>query len=85
MAAVPSDAYALAGFPIGNVGADGIDPTGDFVSGHAWILEAGPMTLFYECVAVADTAGFDFDSDLGAGGLGTSLSTTSKLPPGLLK
>ncbi len=70
MAAVPSHSYALAGFPVGYVGADGVDAAGDFVSGNAWILEAGPIAFLYQHVAVADAAGFDFDPDLVAGGLG---------------
>ena len=70
MAAVPSDADALAGFPVGNFRADSVDAAGDFVSGNAWILEAGPMAFLNEDVAVADAAGFDFDPDLAAGGIG---------------
>jgi hypothetical protein len=70
MAAVPSDADALAGFPVRNVGADSVDAAGDFVSGNAWILDARPMAFFCESVAVADAAGFDFNPDLGAAGFG---------------
>jgi hypothetical protein len=67
MAAVPSDSHALAGFPVSDVGSDGVDAAGDFVSGDAWILDARPMAFLYERVAVADAAGFDFNSDLIAG------------------
>jgi hypothetical protein len=70
MASVPSNSDALSGFPVCNVGADGVDAARDFVAGNAWILEAGPMAFFYERVAVADAAGFDFNPDLAAGGLG---------------
>jgi hypothetical protein len=70
MASVPSDSGALAGFPVGNVSTDGVDAAGDFVAGNAWILNAGPMAFLYEDVAVADAAGFDFNPDLAAGGLG---------------
>src|SRR5208283_436749 len=42
MAAVPSDSDALAGLPVGDVSADGVDAASDFVAGHAGILEAGP-------------------------------------------
>jgi hypothetical protein len=70
MATVPPDSDALAGFPVGNVSADSVDAAGDFVSGNAWILEAGPMAFLYERVAVADAAGFDFNPDLGSAGLG---------------
>src|ERR1700681_4142810 len=67
---MPSNAYALAGFPIGNVGADGVDAAGDFVSGDTWVLDAGPIAFFDQGVAVADTAGFNFNSDLVARRLG---------------
>jgi hypothetical protein len=70
MAAVPSYADSLAGFPVSNVGTDGVDAAGDFVPGNAWILKAGPLAFLYERVAVADAAGFDFDPDLVAAGLG---------------
>ena len=70
VAAVPSDSDALAGFPVGNVGADSVDAAGDFVSGDSWILDAGPIAFLYERVAVADAAGFDFNSDLVSAGLG---------------
>jgi len=70
MTAVPSDSDALAGFPIGNVRTDTVDAAGDFVSGNAWVLEAGPIAFLYERVAVADAAGLDLNPDLGATGLG---------------
>jgi hypothetical protein len=70
MAAVPSDADALAGFPVRNVGADSVDAAGNFMSRNAWILDAGPMAFFYERVAVADAAGLDFNPDLAAARLG---------------
>jgi hypothetical protein len=70
MAAVPTDSYALAGFPVADAGADGVDAAGNFVPGNAWVLQAGPMAFLYECVAVADAAGFDFNPDLVAGGFG---------------
>src|SRR5271155_470191 len=70
VATVPSDAYALAWLPIRDVSADSVDAAGNFVSGNARILEAGPDALLHEDVAMADAAGFDFDSDLGAAGFG---------------
>jgi hypothetical protein len=69
VAAVPSDAYALAGLPVGNVGADGIDVAGDFVSGDSGILDAGPKAFFYEGIAMADAASFNFNSYLVASGI----------------
>jgi hypothetical protein len=70
MTAVPSDADALAGFPVGDVGAYGVDVPGDFVSGNARVLDTGPITFLHEHIAVADAAGLDFDPDLVAGGIG---------------
>ena len=70
MTAMPSDSDALARFPVGDVGAYGIDAAGDFVSGNAWILDAGPIAFLHEQIAVADAAGLDFDPDLVAGGIG---------------
>jgi hypothetical protein len=69
MAAVPSDSDALAGFPVSDIGADGVDAAGDFVSGNARILNVRPMAFLYERVAVADAAGFDFDPKLAAAGV----------------
>jgi hypothetical protein len=70
VAAVPSDSHALAGLPVGNVGAGGVDAPRDFVSGDARILEPRPIAFLYEHIAVADATGFDFNADLLAGGLG---------------
>ena len=70
VAAVPADADALAGLPVGDVSADGVDAAGDFVSGDAGILDAGPMAFFDQRIAMADAAGFDLNSDLVAAGFG---------------
>jgi hypothetical protein len=83
MTAVPPDSGALAGFPVGNVGTDSVDAAGDFVSGNAWILEAGPMAFLYERIAVTDTAGFDFDPHLIAGGFGNVSFDEFKITTGL--
>jgi hypothetical protein len=64
MTSVPSDSDPLAGLPVAYVGADGVDATGDLMSGNARVLDARPMTLFYERIAVADPAGFDLNADL---------------------
>jgi hypothetical protein len=48
--------------------ADGID-AGDLVSGHAGLLDAGPMSFFDQGVAVTDAAGFYLDANLAAAGL----------------
>src|SRR6266478_5881758 len=52
--AVPANADALAFFPARDASAHVINHSGDFVSGGAAILNAGPVTFFYEAVAVAD-------------------------------
>src|SRR5229473_4031796 len=56
LAAVPANADALAFFPAGNARADVVDHTGDFVSGHAGILNAREESVFCDAVAVADAA-----------------------------
>jgi hypothetical protein len=83
MTSVPSNADPLARFPVGYVGAHGIDAAGDFVSGNAWILEAGPMAFLYERIAVADATGFDFDPDLVARGFGNVSFDEFKITTGL--
>src|SRR5208282_4534041 len=70
MTSVPSDSDALAGFPVGNVSADGVDAAGDFVSGNARILDARPIAFLDQRIAVADATGFNFNSDLTAAGFG---------------
>jgi hypothetical protein len=69
VSAVPSDADALSGLPQSNVGADGINASGDFVSGHARILKSGPDSFFHQRIAMTDPTGFDFNTDLTATGL----------------
>jgi hypothetical protein len=83
MAAVPAHADALAGFPVGHVGAHGINAAGDFVSGNARILDARPVAFLDECVAVANAAGFDFDPDLAASGLGNASLDEFEITAGL--
>jgi hypothetical protein len=70
MTSVPADAHALAGFPLRYTVADRVDAASNFVSGNAGILEAGPVTVFYDRIAVTDTAGFDLDADLSTSRLG---------------
>ena len=64
VAAVPPDPDAVAGLPGGDALADGGDPAGDLVAGHAGELEAGEAAGGDEDVAVADAAGLDGDADL---------------------
>ena len=67
---MPTHSNALAGFPVRDVGADRVDAAGDFVSGDARILDAGPMAFFHQRIAVTDAAGFDLNAHLVAGGFG---------------
>ena len=48
----------------GTMGAEFIDYSGDFVSGNAWILNAGPLAFFGEHVAVANAASLHLDAHL---------------------
>jgi hypothetical protein len=67
---MPTDSDALAGFPVGYVGAHGVDAAGNFVSGNARVLDAGPLAFFHQRIAVADAASLDSNPDLAAAGLG---------------
>jgi hypothetical protein len=70
VAAVPTDANALARLPLGNAGAQFVDDARDFVSRNARILNAGPLAFFGERVTVADAAGLHLDAHLSCCGLG---------------
>jgi hypothetical protein len=48
MTAMPSDANALAWFPLGHPRANDIHDSDDFMAGDARILQAGPVTFFDE-------------------------------------
>jgi hypothetical protein len=54
------------------------------MAGHARILNAGPVSLFHQHIAVADAAGLNLMRTCPRPGCGMGRSTTSKLPPGLL-
>jgi hypothetical protein len=60
MAAMPADANALPFMPCGDVVADGIDASGDFMPWHAGILQPRPETVLDKYVAVANAARLDF-------------------------
>jgi hypothetical protein len=69
MASVPAHTDSLALLPESHVRAEFVDDPSDFVSGDAWIFEAGPLAFFYQKVAVADSTDLDFDADgVGSGG-----------------
>jgi hypothetical protein len=83
MPSMPADADALAGLPLRNAVANGVDAAGYFVAGNARVLDSRPMAFFYERVAVADAAGFNLDADLPARGLGNVAFDEFKISAGL--
>ncbi len=85
MSAVPSYADALAGLPVFNVGADGVNATGNFVSRNAWDIGFRANGLLSRAASLwqMPQASTLILTWLRAGS-GIFLSTSSKLPPGLL-
>src|ERR1700731_1261617 len=69
MSAIPSHAYPLTGLPQGDVGADGVDASGNLVARYARILNSRPHAFLNQRVAVADATGFYFNADSPASGL----------------
>src|SRR6185503_13642888 len=61
---MPTNTNTLAHGPCGDVVADGIDASGDFVPRHTRILESRPDTVFDQHIAVANTAGFNLHAHL---------------------
>ena len=68
VAAEPADPDALADLPGDHALADGLDPPGDLVPGHARVRDTRYRALDREGVGVADAAGLDPDEHLAAGG-----------------
>src|SRR5262249_30181458 len=66
---VPAHSHALAGLPLGDVGAHCIDAAGDLMAGNAGILQTR-HPFFYQHVAVAHATCFHLDPHLVAAGLG---------------
>ena len=64
MAAVPAQADALAHLEDRHVGANRVQHAGDFVAGHARILDAGPDAHFGHRIAVTHAAGLHADAHL---------------------
>src|SRR3954467_3671795 len=58
MPAMPADTNALARLPLRDVGANRVDPAGNFVAGNTRILQSGESRLLDDGVAVTDAAGF---------------------------
>src|SRR5204863_129865 len=64
MAAVPAYAHPVALLPLGHVGADLLDATGDLVTRNARQRKAWIGAELHQRIAVTDTAGFHLDPDL---------------------
>src|ERR1700722_17892230 len=69
VSAMPSNSHALTRLPQSDVGADGIDATGNLVARHSRVLNSRPVPFFHKRVAMADAAGFHLDAHLPASGL----------------
>jgi hypothetical protein len=66
---VPADPDTLSPFPRGDLRAQFVDDTGDFMSRNAGILNAGQSSFFGEHVAMADTASLNLDAHFSRSGL----------------
>jgi hypothetical protein len=80
MAAVPTESHTLTDFEDRHVGADGIEDAGNFVAGHAWELDAGPLALFGKRIAVADAARLHTNADMAGAGIWKLLLDELKRP-----
>jgi hypothetical protein len=68
--AVPSHTHPLARFPLRDVSSNRIDAPGDFVARNPRVLQSRESRLLHDGVAVANSAGFNLDPDLGVARLG---------------
>ena len=68
--AVPADSHALPGFPLVHFGAEFIDLSDDLMSGNPGVANAGEPAFFYNCIAMADAAELNLDTDFGFPGFG---------------
>lgn len=62
--AEPPDPHALPGLPRRHIRAGGVDDAGDLVPGHAWILNARPVTFLRDRVAMTKAARLHLDAYL---------------------
>ncbi len=63
---MPADTDALSGLPVSDAFADGVDASGNFVTGDAGILLPRPNPFLDADITVADATGFHFDAHLRA-------------------
>jgi hypothetical protein len=66
---MPADTHALAGLPLANVLAHGVDAPGDLVPWNARVMDAGPMSFFDEDITMTNTASLDLNAYLTTTGL----------------
>src|SRR6266508_1035024 len=64
MSTMPAHTHALPFIPCGDVVADGIDVSRDFMTWHTWIRKPRPETFFDKHVAVANAARVYFHAHL---------------------
>ena len=83
MAAMPAYTHALPFLPCGDVVADGIDASGDFMPWHAGILHPRPETVLDKYVAVANAARLDFHAYVPGAGLRDLALDHFPVSPGL--
>ena len=82
VASMPSHAHSLTYLPVGNVAAQRINHSGNFVTGNSRILQARPISFLSQNIAVADAAGRHFDSHLAIARFGDGPLYNLKVPTG---
>lgn len=70
VSAVPANTDTITLLQVRDSISGCINTSRDFMTRHAWILKPGPKAFFDQNVAVTNSAGFDFHSDLSGAGLG---------------
>jgi hypothetical protein len=66
---MPAETDALADFEDGNIGADGVQNAGNFMAGHARVLESRPHTFLGQRIAVTNAAGLHADANVAGAGI----------------
>jgi hypothetical protein len=61
---MPAHADALAWLPLRNISPNCVNPSGNFVTRHARILQPRQEPVFHHGIAVANSAGFHLDAYL---------------------
>ncbi len=61
---MPADPDTLSGLPVRDVGTDGVNASGNFMTGNSRILNARPESFLDEDIAMTNATGFHLDADL---------------------